>query len=525
VKVRLRLDARELAVLAVLLLWVGVPWTAMVLGSRGDTWNGTFWLFGPIDILQYAAWIRELGGLQLVSNKYDLPFYPHDFLHPLFLISGLLWRAGLSIQASYLVWEPVAIAAMFAGYVAYVRRMVVGHWYRLAALAVALFSFSPITALVNWANIGDFATRAGFIAISVETSQAGTLWGALPTALTFALMPLVFLGVGRGLRALDHRDRRAATIQLGLVSAGALLLSWLHPWQGITTLLVLAGLAVWGRLARRYWALLPVIVATLLPIAYYFLLARYSPIWHYVGAPNDNRHLGWFLLALAPLVLIAPFGYRGRADDDQEKMLRLWPVAALTLYIALRQSLIYHALESLTLPLAVLAVRAMQGGGSRAVGRMVTVATVLLLTLPGTIFQVQYLIGTLSDRQQIYITPDESEALAFLASDPRPGGVLARLQMSTEVPTFTGRHTWMGHPQWTPGFISRNDTAEAIFSGSLSPTQTRKTIETIGPTYVVVRCQDRSDFDQVLAGDIAETHQFGCVRVYRLSIPYQVITR
>jgi hypothetical protein len=349
------------------------------------------------------------------------------------------------------------------------------------------------------------------------------LWGALPTALAFALMPLIFLGAERGLRALDRHDRRAAAIQLGLVSAGALLLSWLHPWQGITTVLVLAGLAVWGRLAPRYGALLPVVVAALLPIGYYFLLARYSPIWRYVGAPNNNRHLGWFLLALAPLALIAPFGYRGRGDDDQEKMLRLWPVAALALYVALRQSLIYHALESLTLPLAVLAVRAMQGGGSRAVGKTLTVAAVVLLTLPGTVFQVQYLIGTLGDRQQFYITPDEGKALDFLAADPRPGGVLARLPISTEVPTFTGRHTWMGHPQWTPGFITRNDTAEAIFGGSLSSAQTRQTIEAIGATYVVVRCQDRGDFDQVLAGDIAETHQFGCVRVYRLSIPYQVI--
>jgi hypothetical protein len=400
--------------------------------------------------------------------------------------------------------------------------MVVGRWYRLAALAVALFSFSPITALVNWANIGDSGTRAGFTAISVETSQAGTLWGALPTALTFALMPLVFLGAERGLRAVDRRDRRAAAIQLTLVSAGALLLSWLHPWQGVTTLLVLAGLAVWGRLARRYWALLPVIVATLLPIAYYYLLTRYSPIWHHVGAPNDNRHLGWFLLALTPLALLAPFGYRGRADDDQEKMLRLWPVAALALYFVLHRSLIYHALESLTVPMAVLAVRAMQGWGRKAIGRVATVGAVLLLTVPGTLYHVQFLVTTLGDRQQFYITPDESRALDYLASDPRPGGVLARLQISTEVPTFTGRHTWMGHAFWTPSFISRNATTEAIFGGSLSSAQTRQTIEAIGATYVVVRCQDRGDLDQVLAGDIAETHRFGCVRVYRLSIPFQV---
>ena len=35
---------------------------------------------------------------------------PHDYLHPMYLISGLLWRLGVSVQVAYLIWKPVAIA-------------------------------------------------------------------------------------------------------------------------------------------------------------------------------------------------------------------------------------------------------------------------------------------------------------------------------------------------------------------------------------------------------------------------------
>ena len=34
----------------------------------------------------------------------------------MFVISGLLWRLGLSIQLSYMVWMPVGLIVLFAGF-------------------------------------------------------------------------------------------------------------------------------------------------------------------------------------------------------------------------------------------------------------------------------------------------------------------------------------------------------------------------------------------------------------------------
>ena len=39
----------------------------------------------------------------------------------MFVMSGLLWRLGLSIQLSYMLWIPVGLIVLFAGFAADVR--------------------------------------------------------------------------------------------------------------------------------------------------------------------------------------------------------------------------------------------------------------------------------------------------------------------------------------------------------------------------------------------------------------------
>src|SRR5690242_5970703 len=97
----------EGAVLALLALWSVIPLAILFghvggglgIGSGGRVFTG---VDGPDigDQLFYMAWIREAGDHVLVSNQFDLRPDPRLFLHPMFLLSGLAWKLGASLQLS-----------------------------------------------------------------------------------------------------------------------------------------------------------------------------------------------------------------------------------------------------------------------------------------------------------------------------------------------------------------------------------------------------------------------------------------
>src|SRR5438874_6414715 len=87
------------------------------------------------DTLQYLAWARDSGSHVLAANRFDLAPAGHVFMHPLFGISGLLWKAGVSLQLAYLLWKPIAVAALGIATVLYARRMLPAR--RDAAFALA----------------------------------------------------------------------------------------------------------------------------------------------------------------------------------------------------------------------------------------------------------------------------------------------------------------------------------------------------------------------------------------------------
>ena len=110
-----------------------------VLLTKGRPLSGADGAFAH-DQLQYFTWIREFADHGLVGNQYDLGPDNRVFLHPGFLLSGLLVAVfGLSVPLSYLLWKPVAVLALFAGTLLYVRRLLSSIGQRRAARVLALF--------------------------------------------------------------------------------------------------------------------------------------------------------------------------------------------------------------------------------------------------------------------------------------------------------------------------------------------------------------------------------------------------
>jgi hypothetical protein len=343
------------------------------------------------------------------------------------------------------------------------------------------------------------------------------LWGYLHTVSVIGLMALFLLGIERVLDPARRGEGRSRRWYLGWTTAAGVAVGWVHPWQGATLIAILAGLVLWGRFAPRYRVLALPAVATALPIIYLFLVSKLDDDWVIFAEQNAGDHPPvWVVLAaFAPLALPAIAGVRRHLDDDQERMLLLWAAAGLAAYVTAPQ-FPSHALQGLTIPLAVLAVR---GWRRLRLPGVVGIACAAALTVPGTVFIVDTFREERSSTEAPYVfTPGEDDALNFLEDAPA-GGVLSRYYLGGAVPAQTGHDTWVGHFAWTPDFDERRQAADDLFAGRLSAAESRRLVASIRPRYLLADCQGGADLEPLLGPMVARTHRFGCASVYEVAGP------
>jgi hypothetical protein len=504
------LFALSVAVLGGLLVRVWLH-GGLVTGSDG---------YLVVDQLQYLNWLRQAGHHVAVANLYDLAPGPHSFVHPGVVISGLLHRAGVGLVASYMVWKPVAVVALFASALLYARRFLERPADAALALVLALFTASPVAALVGWAGIGTAATKFDFDFIGGELWPGTYLWGYMFSAISVALVPLGLLAYERG-RSGGRRRLIAGAAAAGLLAA------WLQPWQGATFALVLIAaelLALRREPARPPLAAarelaLP-LAAAAAPLVYYYVLSKADASWALAGRANDFPRWPWWVtvLGLAPLAVPALFAYRLRARDFGELALRVWPVAALVVFYQPAGTFPFHAIQGMTLPLVVLGVLALRYRlGERPLSPALAAAAVVLLVAPGTAYRVDEIRSAVSKGfQPFFLTPGEHDALGYLDRLPEGGGVLAPVYSGLLVPAYTGRETWVGAGSWTPEFDRRRALAERLFAGRLTPGAAERVVRTSGARFLYSDCHGRADIARIVRVFTSPPRHFGCATVYRV---------
>jgi hypothetical protein len=320
-----------------------------------------------------------------------------------------------------------------------------------------------------------------------------------------------------------------ATVQRSLwrsvasTSAGAALISWLHPWQGATLILMIVFLAAWARFGRPVWPLGIVAVAALMPIGYYWALSRVDPAWHVAAHQNS---LPWppawtVAVALGPLLLCALWSVSPRPRAVGDRLLILWPLAALVTY-AILPPYPFHAMNGVTLPLAVLAVRTWpRVTGFRPVRYsprrwVLAIAAIGAVCLPGMIFSCLALRSALRSPTPTYLlTSSQRRALDWLQDHGERGGVASEQDLGEAVPVFTDRPSWLANPVWTRDHRQRNDLIARILTGKLRGRTARRALLGTGATYLLLGCDD-----YLPPGDMPPAARlearFGCVRVIQL---------
>ena len=512
------LDRIELAALAAL---AGLSLLVLAaLLTKGRALTGADGLLAS-DQLQYFTWIRQAGEHWLIGNEYDLAPDSRVFLHPGFLLSGLVSAGtGISVPLSYLLWKPVAVALLFWGVLRYARRLLPAGGPRHVALVLGLFAVMPASALVAWSGLGGKPRQYTFDFIAGELSSAQYLWGYLMTAIAVALMPLVLLAVE------DWRTTRRPRT-LALAALGALLVTWLQPWQGGTlALVVLAaeGLA-WRRARERPpAAILAVPAAACVPAAYYALLERTDAAWELAGRVNAaGTQITWswpwwaVVLTLAPLALPAALAYRLPAPSWQELAVRVWPLAALAVYLVPAGTFPYHAFQGMTIPLAVLAVQGVLSIWPRPRAAVV-VGCLVLMVVPGTAHRFEVAVNSVRAAGDPYfVFAGEQDALDALESDPRAGGVLAPAYAGHMIPYRTGREVYVGALSWTPGWERRVVETRALFEGPMAPADAQALARRSGARFAFADCRPGlRDLRPLLGPLIERARRFGCATLYEL---------
>jgi hypothetical protein len=514
---RLGLDRFELGALVVL---AGVSLAVLLpLLTRGRPLSGSDGLF-PADQLQYFAWIRESSEHVLIGNRFDLAPGDRPFLHPGFLITGVVHRVlGISIPLAFLLWKPLAVGLTFAGALAYVRRLLPAGAQRRIALVIALFAVMPACAIVAWTNWGGNPRQFTFDFISGEMWAGQYLWGYLFTAIAVGLMPLVLLAVER------WRTEGGAR-RLWLAALGALIVMWLQPWQGGTLVLIVVAveaIQVARTRERPSWGLALVPAAAALPAIYYFLLSHHDRAWELASKANaaggqPEWHWPWWAMALTVLPLAAPalLAYRLPAPDWQAMAVRVWPLAAIAVYLQPGGTFPYHSFQGLALPLGILAVQGVAALDWRPSAAVVAGA-LAFLTLPGFAHQVDVAADNVHvGADPYFIFGDEHRALDALEADPRPGGVLAPLYSGFFIPYTTGREVYVGALSWSPDFRRRRELADDLFEGRLHGERARAFVGSTRARFLFADCRKLTDLSGELRGMLEEVRRFGCATLYVL---------
>jgi hypothetical protein len=326
-----------------------------------------------------------------------------------------------------------------------------------------------------------------------------------------------------------REETRVASRRLALAAGLGLLVSWLQPWQGVTLGLVLvAGEAVCVRRAgtgARAAALRLAVVgcALALPLAYYLVLSRLDPSWELAGVVNEMPRWPWWVLLLGPLPLALPaaFAYRLPAQDFAAVAVRAWPLAGLAVYFQPAGTFPFHALQGLSIPLAILGVQALRAHlGERTIPLAPALAALVGLAGIGTAYRVAEMEDAVHyGRQPFFLETGEHDALRHLDAEPEAGGVLAPVYMGILVPAYTGRETYIGAGSWVPDFDRRLTEMEDLFAGTLPAERAAAIVRGTGARFLLSDCHGRADpavLTRRFAAFAEAPRRFGCATVWRV---------
>jgi len=284
------------------------------------------------------------------------------------------------------------------------------------------------------------------------------------------------------------------------------LAAWLDPWLGIELAAVgaiMLGLNGRAAPARRLALLALPVLAALLPLVYYAWLADRDSAWSLSQLRSASIGPEWWTLlaAIGPLALVAVGGLRRNINKGDEILL-LWPLVALVTYVTLGADARGPALEGITLPLSVLAVRAWR---QLSISPLISLLVLLLAIIPGAAYSAATFRDDLNDHIVPFgLHPGEREALHALSQ--HRGEVLSTPYLASALPALAGI---------IPAQASYSAAAERFFNLGHGGRAGIPDLSLRGISVVLSDCLlDRSNLAALLHPFGFRTHRYRCATLY-----------
>jgi hypothetical protein len=522
---RRRLERFGLGALAIALLaYAFAPFvlTALDAARHHRVFLGVAGVF-PWDTLQYLAYVRD-GHDGLIRNLFGLTGNA-VFLHPIWSASGIAQGlTGVGPAAIMAFWRLASVAVLFAGALRLVGRYLpASPVRRTAGLALCLFGgFTPFALL----GLNSGALRGA----AVDIVPAAALWDNAPIAIAIGLMPFAIDGMERVIAG--QATRRTAL----WTAVCSLLIGWLHPWQGMTLMIVWLGLLLWRlndqssagspiTAIRRAWTsmggkrgnVVAVLVATAAAPAYYAILDRIDYSWANFSQADAHQltiTLTVVEFCVAPLVLIGAIGAWRVRGDRRTRGVVMWALATLAV-VALSPPEQFHAFDGIALPIGVLVVLAWPGGRRASVSGFAAVAGLAAVAATFAVFAANSLEYAQGPVVAVYSELKRSDvrAVQIAARFARGRPILAAGALGTAIPALTGQATWVGDPYWTPDYFKRALATGELFGGVLIHGLGRFVAST-GTNTLVEPCGWEARLEHSLGPLGFRELRVGCARVF-----------
>ena len=435
------------------------------------------------DHAQYWSWVTASREGLFISNTMTPEPNPPIFMNPMMWVLARLQTAfGLSFPVLFQVWRLMAIAALIAALVAFLRAMVPDRNQRRTALWLALFASGFGWVLVAWKVIRRLPDVP--FPVDLYTVEPNTFWGLL----AYPYLPLAQALLLTSVLCVWRAYRRPGPLSFLTAGAASLALALVHAYDLLVLYAVIAafGCAVILRDRRLPLPLVGAGLAVAIfsaPIAFYFRgLTSHDPLWRSILTQYANagvwtpRHVHLVILMGLPLVLAALAIVRRGPRPDQELLLSAWAVAGLGL-IYIPAEFQIKMLGGWQFPIAILAAKTWHDRVSpplaarlanwTAPGTAAAAARLLLvlLVIPTNLYLYAWRFVELRRQAPPYfLERDEVAALDWLARNATQDDVvLAPEELGRFVPNYGGTRAYLAHWAMTNRYHERVQRVRAFF--------------------------------------------------------------
>jgi hypothetical protein len=459
------------------------------------------------DLAQHELWAREMaaaGGYQNLLTPE--PTSRGWFFSPLEFVLGVVQKLT---SIPYPLVSALLVVACAPGVavalVALARRSGIDRPHIAALVALLAGSFAPFVVAIT--KLGLLGNRKQGV-ISAGGSATPPFAGA---GLELLLAAGVVLALAGASDDPARRFRRAGAL--------CLVVGMIYPFY-VPTLWLTAALcaALWAR--REGWrasatGLASFIAIAAAPVVYYAVLPHLDPEFAHFSKLNRQPLLGVVILGSSlglglGALLGAPRLLRGTRSNQ------VLGCFAVALFLALnlpghpwRQNLL--KLSPLMTMAAIAAWWPLLREPRRRRWRALAAAVVAAAFVSTPYYLDRDVDGLRDHRAPQYLTQGETDAIAWLARQPRPVVVLAPVDVSPWVAARARQRVVVAHYLWTREWKARRRDVDAVFERGSDPAGL---IRRFRITWVLL---DRMSADPAWARDVAPAARFGSAVVLRAS--------